>query len=149
MLPDSISTADGSCSTQFRKRLSEGEYHISDTTIDFLLRGQAATSIDMDTVCWRTAKKTVQTILRSKWHVLMKQFRIKDVHGRRRLDRQVIQSILGRADVGMSASLIEIVTANLNVEDDSKIDYDALLSGPCVTASSTSTIPRVLLPSRA
>ena len=61
----------------------------------------------------------------------------------------VIQSILGRADVGMSASLIEIVTANLNVEDDSKIDYDALLSGPCVTASSTSTIPRVLLPSSA
>ena len=114
---------------QFRKRLNEGELHISDSTIEFLLRGQAPASVDMDTVCWRTARKTVQNILRTKWNVLMKLFRQKDPHGRRRLEKEVVRGILGRANVGMSNSLIEIVMTNLNLEDDKSVDYDALLSG--------------------
>ena len=112
-----------------RKKLSEAELHISDATIEYLLRGQHAAAIDMDAVCWRTAKKTIQNILRTKWNVLMRQFRLKDPLATRRLARDTIEGVLGRADVGMSASLIEIVMGNLNVEDDSRIDYDQLLSG--------------------
>ena len=113
----------------FKRRLSDSVFHVSDATIDYLLRGQSVSSIDMDTVCWRTAKRTILKILHLKWSLLMKIFRSRDLNRTRRLSKETMKEVLGRADVGMSTSLVEILIQNANEEDDGKIDYDLLLSG--------------------
>jgi Ca2+-binding EF-hand superfamily protein len=119
----------------FKMRLSDSALHISDATIDFLLRDQPAATVDMDAICWRTAKSTILKILKIKWSLLMQLFRIKDPHNKMRLSKEVVQQILDRADVGMSTSLVEILMSNLLIEDDGKIDYDKLLSGKLKSGS--------------
>lgn len=119
----------------FRERLSKSDLHVSDATIDFLLRDQPIATVDMDAVCWKTAKGTILKILRKKWALMLSYFRLKDTHNKRRLDLPTVQAILDRADVGMSHSLVEILIQNLTIEDDGKIDYDKLLSGKLKTGS--------------
>ena len=113
----------------FKVRLSDSALHVSDATIDYLLREQPADTVDMDAICWRTAKRTILKILKIKWSLLMNLFRAKDPFHKRHLSKETVQQILDRADVGMSTSLVEILMGNLLVEDDGKIDYDKLLSG--------------------
>ena len=119
----------------FKKRLSECNLHVSDSTIDYLLRDQPVSTVDMEIICWRTAKSTILSILKKRWSLLMRLFRAKDTHNTNRLDTGIVQSILDRADVGMSTSLVEILMQNLMVEDDGKIDYDKVLSGRLKTGT--------------
>jgi len=119
----------------FRNRLSSSDLHVSDATIDFLLRDQHASLVDIDVICWKTAKGTILKILEKKWSLLLSLCRAKDTKNRRRLDLPTLQAILNRADVGMSSSLVEILLQNLEIEDDGKIDYDKLLSGKLKTGT--------------
>jgi Ca2+-binding EF-hand superfamily protein len=119
----------------FRNRLSSSDLHVSDATIDFLLRDQPVSMVDIDVICWKTAKGTILKILKKKWSLLLSLCRAKDTKNRRRLDLPTVQAILNRADVGMSSSLVEILLQNLTIEDDGKIDYDKLLSGKLKTGS--------------